>query len=156
MSWHDPNAGQSGGLPFNIPDIPALLNTWVGNFSRNTRASFSRLTLKDGIRLVIITCGYMLIARPLLMKLGAKLQAKQHEKDGASGQMDGNSLQGGQQQAKVSIPGVDSDSEEEEGGEWGRSARLRQRKLVKRAMELKEQIDSGELDSDDDIKDLLE
>jgi len=152
MSWHNPNAGQEGELPFNIPDIPALLTNWVGNFSRNTRASFSRLTLKDGIRLVIIVCGYMLVARPLLMKLGAKLQARQHEKDGqmnADGSIDGKPM------AKISIPGVDSESEEEEGGEWGRTARLRQRKLVKRAMELKERMDSGELDSDDDIKDLL-
>src|ERR1700753_3589833 len=61
-------------LPFDIPDIPALLSTWAGNAKRNTSAAFSSMTLQNWIRVIAIIGGYVLVARPVLMMLGAKAQ----------------------------------------------------------------------------------
>jgi hypothetical protein len=99
--------------------------------------------------------------RPYLMKIGAHLQARGLEKEGARMQeeraaMDANDLR---KAAAVKIPGVDSSDDEEEDreGEWGRKARVRQRKIVKKAMERHEEMLSMKgHESDKDIEDLLE
>jgi len=139
----------------SLSDIPAILNTWKNNFTRNTSEAFTRLTPKDAIRLVIIGCAYLLIVRPLLVRLGTRIQAKQHED--ANKEADAQALSG-----KVSIPGVDSDSDEDEDedeggkvGQWGRTARLRQRRVVRRALEMKERA-ALEDESDEEIREFLE
>ena len=145
----------------SFADILGLLKTWYGNFTRNTHEAFTRLTPKDAIRIVIVACAYMLIVRPFLVRLGMRVQAKQHEQANqeadSKARLNANDLRG-----NFAIPGVDSDSEDELGeksdvksGEWGRKARLRQRRVVRKALEIQER---GLLDdeSDEEIKQFLE
>jgi len=137
------------------PDVPALLKTWYGNLTRNTSEAFTNLTAKNAIRLVIIVCAYALIIRPVLVRIGARIQAKQHADANKE-----NFL--AQRTKRVAIPGVDSDSDEDEegvkadvkAGEWGRKARLRQRGVVRRLLEEKEKR-GLEDESDDEIKEFL-
>lgn len=143
----------------------ATLETWKDNFMRNSVASFSQMNAQRWIRLVAIVGAYLLL-RPYLLKLGQKVQASQMEKAQKEAEGKGevntkinaNDLRGGKKVAKVDIPGVDSDSEgESKEGQWGRKARVRQRKLVKRAMEIHEQnLADKANDSDHDLDDLLE
>ncbi|KAF2017097.1 DUF1531-domain-containing protein [Aaosphaeria arxii CBS 175.79] len=117
--------------------IGDTLSRWGGNLTRNTSAAFTDLRPKDYIRLVIIVGTYSLI-RPWLVKLGQKLQTKAHENDAAeTGEISANELRG-----KIEIPGVgDSDEDEEEEakpGDWGRNARVRQRKFVREALQKEE------------------
>jgi hypothetical protein len=147
-----PNPSQTAS-----PDLTTLLSTWAGNFQRNTSSAFAELRLQDYIRLVVIIGAYCLL-RPWLMKLGAKMQTKSHEADSAdTGLMNPNELRG-----KVEIPGVDEDSDEEEEGEgtagnWGRNARVRQRKFIREALEREEQRlrDEAEAESDKEIEEFL-
>jgi hypothetical protein len=147
-----PNPSQTAS-----PDLTTLLSTWAGNFQRNTSSAFAELRLQDYIRLVVIIGAYCLL-RPWLMKLGAKMQTKSHEADSAdTGLMNPNELRG-----KVEIPGVDEDSDEEEEGEgtagnWGRNARVRQRKFIREALEREERRlrDEAEAESDKEIEEFL-
>ncbi|OCL12124.1 DUF1531-domain-containing protein [Glonium stellatum] len=149
-----PNSSQTAS-----PDITTLLSTWAGNFQRNTSSAFAELRLQDYIRLVVIIGGYCLL-RPWLMKLGAKMQTKSHEADSAdTGLMNPNELRG-----KVEIPGVDEDSDEEEeeaaagtAGNWGRGARVRQRKFIREALEREEKRlrEETEAESDKEIEEFL-
>jgi hypothetical protein len=147
-------------------EATTALITWKGNFVRNTSASFSRMTLQNWIRLVIIVCTYALI-RPYILKLGARVQQSYLEKeakesDEAWAALHPNDLRDGRR--RVEIPGVDDGDEGVDGmgevageKEWGRKARLRQRKIVRKAMEIHEAnlTRTGE-ESDKDIEDLLE
>jgi hypothetical protein len=142
------------------PDIPSLLKSWYGNFVRNTSNAVIALTLKDAIRLVMIIGAYMLLIRPFLVQIGVRIQARQHEE--ASKEADAKArLNGNDLREKIAIPGVDSDSEtDDEGhkgdvktGEWGRKARLRQRRVVQKALLMREQRLEDE--SDEDIKEFL-
>jgi Protein trafficking PGA2 len=145
------------------PDhIASTLQTWMNNFTNQTHSAFARLTPKDVFRMVAVVGGYALIIRPLLIKLGARIQAQQHERDAKDGEQVETIDPRTGLPRKMAIPGVDSDSDEDmEGvkadaavGEWGRKARLRQRRIVRTAMEVRE----GELlaDDDDDIKEFLQ
>ncbi|KAF2190817.1 DUF1531-domain-containing protein [Zopfia rhizophila CBS 207.26] len=138
----------------------SLLSTWANNFTRNTSAAFAQMRLQDYIRLIVIIGGYCLL-RPYLMKLGAKMQTKAHEKDAVEGageaEIHPNELRG-----KVEIPGVEDSDEEEEDeeakpGDWGRNARVRQRKFIREALEREEQRlrDEQEAESDKDIEEFL-
>jgi hypothetical protein len=139
-----------------ISTIFARLKIYWGNLTTQTHNAFERMQPQDYIRLVVIIGAYALIIRPLLLKLGAKHQAMQHETDAKEGQADHDIRE------KIAIPGVDSDSEsdEEDGkadavqGEWGRKARVRQRKVVRKALELKEQV--GLEEDCADIKEFLQ
>ena len=93
------------------------------------------------------------------MKLGAKMQTRAHEKDSAEGgesaEVHPNELRG-----KIAIPGVDeSEDEEDESapGDWGRAARLRQRKFIREALEREEARlrDEAEAESDKEIAEFL-
>lgn len=109
-----------------------------------------------------------MLLRPYLLKLGAYVQESQLKKEAAAAEkeqqwrakMDANDLRGGKAVGKIDIPGVESDSEEEvveAKQQWGKKARLRQRKIVKHALKVHEQnlADKGN-ESDKDIEDLLE
>lgn len=130
---------------------------------RNFMASFSRLKPEGWIRLVWIVGAYMLL-RPYLMKLGARQQQKQHEEAAAESADTGaelhpNDLRGGK---KVAIPGVNDDDEEEKTeakpGQWGKKARVRQRKVIRETLEKEEKRLQDEQEQEDlkDIADLLE
>jgi hypothetical protein len=146
---------------FDIDDIPGTLKTWAQNISTNTHESFARLGPKDYFRIVIVIGAYALIIRPFLVKLGERAQRKQHERDAEDSTLLTEIDPRTGMPRKMAIPGVDSDSDEDEDGvkadpqigEWGRKARLRQRKVVRTAMEISE----GRLQAEDveDIKDLL-
>lgn len=141
--------------------IPELLSTWGNNFTRNTSAAFAEMRPKDYIRLVIIIGTYCLL-RPYLIKLGARAQQKAHEKDSVDtgAEIHPNELRG--TKSKIEIPGVgDSDEEEEETearpGDWGRKARVRQRKFIRDALAKEEQRlqDEQEAESDKEIEQYL-
>jgi Protein trafficking PGA2 len=154
------------GQTFYIEATKAL-STWKGNFIRNTSSSFNRMTAKNWLRLVIIVCTYCLI-RPYILKLGAKVQESYLEKEAKESDekwaaMHPNDLRAGGRK-NVDIPGVESEDEGEDGmnevvvkGEWGRKARVRQRKIVRKAMEIHEaNLTRTGYESDQDIADLLE
>ncbi|KAF2639314.1 DUF1531-domain-containing protein [Massarina eburnea CBS 473.64] len=145
-----------------MESIPDLLVSWKDNFIRNGKGAFTTMDTKSWIRMVMIVGTYCLL-RPYLIKLGARMQEKQHEKDAAdSGVTDAdvhpNELRTGK---KFAIPGVEEDSDEEvgEAGEanWGKKARVRQRKFIRKALEKEEQRlqDEQDAESDKDIADLL-
>jgi hypothetical protein len=93
--------------------------------------------------------------------MGMKVQAQHHEnankESEAEARLNGNHLRG-----KIAIPGVDSDSESDvEGdkgdvktGEWGRKARLRQRRVVRKDLEAKEKRGIDD-ESDEEIREFL-
>lgn len=142
-----------------MPGISEALSTWGHNFTHNTTAAFADMGPKDYIRLVIIIGTYLLL-RPQLMKLGARMQRKSHEKDAQdNGEADihPNELRG-----KIEIPGVgDSDEEDDENvervGDWGRNARVRQRKFIRDALAKEEArlADEQEDESDREIEEFL-
>jgi len=152
----------------------AVLTEWWARFTTNTSKSLADMTPQHWIRLVIIVGTYLLL-RPYLLKLGAYVQRKQLEKEdkqareererrGAGG-LDANDLRGGERRPRIDIPGVDTDDEDEsgvvesvkQGGEWGRKARVRQRKIVRHAVEEQERrLRQKAEESDEDIRDLLE
>lgn len=104
------------------------------------------------------------------MKLGGKLQTKEHEKDIDHDQL-GVSKDGTSKAAKISpnsLRGqveVPEDSDSEEDGEattgsevsWGKKARRRQRKMIKMLLEKEEQmrLDAQGDEEDKDIEEFL-
>ncbi|KAE9988373.1 hypothetical protein EG328_011133 [Venturia inaequalis] len=149
-------------------EATTALSTWKENFTRNTSESFSQMTPKNWLRLVIVVCTYALI-RPYILKLGAKVQQQHLEKEAKESDekwaaMHPNDLRTGGARKQVDIPGVESEDEGEDGQgevtvgrEWGRKARVRQRKIVRKAMEIHEQnlAKTGFESGDEDIADLL-
>jgi len=138
--------------------VAATLSTWKGNFVNNSEEAFTRMTTKNWLRLTVIVCSYLLL-RPYLLQLAGKVQESYMEKEaakmgmGPGTKINANDLRGGKM---IEIPGVDSDSEEDKE-EWGRKARVRQRKVVKKAMAIHEKnLRVQEMDSDEDISDLLQ
>jgi Protein trafficking PGA2 len=146
--------------------IPNLVKAGYNNFTRNIVHMWDGMGLLQYVRLIAIVGGYLLL-RPYLMKWGAKLQARQHEKelnpyelatgDGkdGKGKISPNQLRdaGG----KV-VELEESDSEEETTGtdvKWGKKARKRQRAVVKKILEDKERVRREEQEDDED-KDIQE
>jgi hypothetical protein len=141
-------------LPASLANIPSTLQTWASNFQRNATASFTNLKPKDYIRIIIIVGAYSLIVRPMLARLGSRIQAKQHSQS----ESDPSSTE--QSNEAVGIAALDPDSESDDDGgkgrvrtgEWGRKARLRQRRFLRKALEVD---DGGADDSDEEIKEFL-
>lgn len=143
-------------------NLQPTVRTWAGNFQRNTSSAFSTMRTKDYVRLIAIVGGYLLL-RPYLLKLGARAQEQQHAKESSEGDasMSPNELRGAE---KIEIPGVEdneeSEGEEGEGGksEWGRGARLRQRKFIRQALKAHEdrlRAEEEETASDKEIEQFL-
>jgi hypothetical protein len=134
------------------------IQTFARNFLKNVIDTFGSLTIEKYIRLVVIVGAYMLL-RPYVMKLGAKVQGREHEKEVDTEELEkapaltANGIRG-----QVEIPD-DSDDEEGEGeatgADWGKKARRRQRQLVKKLLEAEEQR-RRELQEDDEDKDIQE
>ena len=142
--------------PVSPSEMLAPLATWAGNFQRNTTGMFRELRPIDYIRLLTIICGYLLL-RPYIVKFGAHIQQKDHAQkveahvkriEICSGSDIGSRKSEprcekqyqSRSQSQQAIPGINSDSEDEDerekagGVEWGLRARLRQRKVVRKAM----------------------
>lgn len=133
-------------------------HTWAGNLQRNVEESVSKMTLYDYIRVIIVLGGYCLL-RPYLLQLAGRFQAKDHEREldpdemSSAAAVSPNSLRG-----QVEVP---EDSDEEEaitGTDWGRTARRRQRRLIRKILEAEEKLkaEEAELDSDKEIEEFLE
>jgi hypothetical protein len=143
-----------------MENVKEFVESRVGNLW----ASFSRLKPQGWIRLIWIVGAYILL-RPYLMKLGARAQERQHEKESAEAVSTGaelhpNDLRGGK---KVAIPGLNSDDDADEKteakpGQWGKKARVRQRKFVRETLEKEEKRLQDEQEQEDlkDVADLLE
>jgi Protein trafficking PGA2 len=91
----------------------------------------------DWLRLVVLIGGYILL-RPILLRLGAKLQEKSLEKEDK------------RRTDEVIKEEKGRDRKAKEGLEWGANARIRQRKIEERGV-----IDGEESDSDE-LEELLE
>jgi hypothetical protein len=142
--------------------MQAIIDTlveWGGNGKRNLSASFDGMTMERYLRLVAIVGAYFLL-RPYLLKWGAKIQEKQHEK--VYEDMEKKELQ--ERKAAISpnalrgLVEVPEDSEEEDGGastsgagaNWGKKARKRQRQTARKARQ-----DELESESDPEIEQFL-
>ncbi|KAI0897807.1 DUF1531-domain-containing protein [Annulohypoxylon nitens] len=124
-------------------------------FSHNVTESFSSMTPKQWIRLVIIVGAYALL-RPYIIKMGAKHQEKQLEKqfkeeEERQAQISPNQLRG-----EIGIPD-ESDDDDEQGettaSDWGKKARKRQRNVLKKMLDAEEKR-LQELQEDEEDKDI--
>ncbi|KAI9754688.1 MAG: hypothetical protein M4579_004593 [Chaenotheca gracillima] len=148
------------------------LNVWAGNFQRNIGSTFSGLSLQGYVRLIAIVGAYCLL-RPYLLKLAAKFQARDHEREldpdemsSAKAALSPNSLRG---QVAPQLP-EDTDDEDDEsdeeglryragsGVDWGKNARRKQRRMIKQLLEAdeKRRLEDEEAESDKDIEEFLE
>lgn len=118
--------------------MPSPLATYTARLTSSLSHTASRYTPQDYIRLVVIIGAYCLL-RPYLLALGAKFQAKDHERE-----LDPDELSSpAARKAVDTLRGVrdqvpdDTDSEEEDGkgADWGRGARRKQRVMVRRLLE---------------------
>ncbi|KAK9775543.1 putative Protein trafficking Pga2 [Seiridium cardinale] len=141
----------------SINQLFGLIGVVGERFATNLGASFSTMTLKHWIRLVMIVGTYLLV-RPYMVKLGAKYQEKQFEKvaeaDSAAA-ISPNQLRG-----QVDIP-EESDDEEQDleataattSSDWGKKARKRQRVMLKKLIDAEEKR-LEELQEDEEDKDI--
>lgn len=143
----------------SIQQLYGLFGLLAERFTTNLGASFSTMTVKHWIRLVMIVGTYLLL-RPYMVKLGAKYQEKQFEKqhkdDEAAAAISPNQLRG-----QVDIP-EDSDDEEvpepetsaaTTSSDWGKKARKRQRVMLKKMIDAEEKR-LQELQEDEEDKDI--
>ncbi|KAI9703798.1 MAG: hypothetical protein M1836_007568 [Candelina mexicana] len=139
--------------------LTSHLQTWASNAHHNLITATSRLSIHDYIRLVTIIGAYCLL-RPYLMKLGARFQAKDHEREidmdqvSSSAKISPNSLRG-----QVQVP-EDSESEDEGRGSgmgWGKKARRRQRMVLRKILDEEERVrrEEEETESDREIQEFL-
>ncbi|KAI1100725.1 DUF1531-domain-containing protein [Jackrogersella minutella] len=124
-------------------------------FSTNVSESFTSMTPKQWLRLVIFVGGYMLL-RPYIIKLGAKHQEKQMEKqfkeeEERQAQISPNELRGQQ----IGLPEDSDDDEQVEttASDWGKKARKRQRNMIKKLLDTEEKR-LQELQEDEEDKDI--
>ncbi|KAI9803437.1 MAG: hypothetical protein M1833_000956 [Piccolia ochrophora] len=136
----------------------STFQTWTANARNNLSSTVSRLTVQDYIRLTVIVGAYCLL-RPYLIQLGARFQAKDHEREIEPSEKDALAVEVGSdgQKARVEIP---EDTDEEDGGDsadvsWGTKARRRQRAVVRRLLEAEEKRKAEEEEERDD-KDIEE
>lgn len=144
-----------------MEDLIEYIRLRAGNFQQNAYETFSRLTPEKYIRLIVLVGAYMLL-RPYIMKLGSKLQTKEHEKEvdpeemaKAKAAISPNSLRG-----QVEVPDDTEDEDEEgetTGADWGKKARRRQRHMVRQLLEAEERLrrEQQEDDEDKDIQEFL-
>ncbi len=150
-----------------------LATSFGERVTNNLSQTFSSLTVQQWIRLVAVVGAYLLL-RPYIIKLGAKVQMKEHEKQedqAAEEQAKEKTIDG----RKVVLP-EESDSDDDDGdgdgdvgkgqaasgsttsaADWGKKARRRQRNMVKKMLaeherKLQEQQEDEE---DKDIQEFL-
>lgn len=139
-------------------DIVEYLYTLAENFQRNISETFSTMTPEKYIRLIVIVGAYALL-RPYIMKIGARVQGREHEKEvdtdemaAAAAAISPNSLRG-----QVQVPDDSSDEGEGMAGDWGKKARRRQRQMVKKILDAEAELrrEQQEDDEDKDIQEFL-
>ena len=144
-----------------IDSVLAQLQIYKANFTTQVNSVFTRITPKDIIRLVIIAGAYCLL-RPYLIKLGARFQARDHEReidqDEIQAMRKSEGYNKGSLQSRVEIPDdTDGESGEEGSGtglDWGKKARRRQRRVMRQLLEAEEQrrMDEEEAESDKELE----
>ena len=148
-----------------IDQIATRISAFATRFQTQLQARLENTTAQDYIRLVIIIGSYALL-RPYLIKLGAKFQAKDHERELDSEEVDAvrksadKSSHGDSLKGKVQIPeDTDSDSEDEgkKSTDWGKTARRRQRRVIRTMLEQEEERrkEEEETTSDKEIEQFL-
>ncbi|KAL1894752.1 hypothetical protein Sste5346_005727 [Sporothrix stenoceras] len=164
-----------------LSDVASLVG---GRFVNNLSGSFGSLNIHQWLRLVVIAGAYMLL-RPYIIKLGGRIQMKQHEADekqsladavaianGEKPAMSANDLRdgGAAKKSKVVEAVLGSDAEDESddegavpgaaasGTDWGKNARKRQRRMIRKLLEAHEQqlADAAGDEEDKDIAEFLE
>lgn len=129
----------------------------------NLRGTFEDMTLKKGIRLVIIVFVYLMI-RPYLMKFAGSRQMEQHEEEAARQKereqvaaMSANEVRG--LKVAAEIPDADDAdiAAESSATDWGSKARKRQRKVLRKMVEAHEKkLEEEQADEEDkDIEEFL-
>ena len=140
-----------------------MVSTYADRFTTNISTSFTSLTIQQWIRLVAVVGAYLL-ARPYLIKLGAKRQLAQLEAEDAAteaeraAKISPNEFRG----QKLVMPEESESEGEEEAAEssaadWGKKARRRQRKMVKNLLAAHEKklAEEQEDEEDKDIQEFL-
>ncbi|KAI1813957.1 DUF1531-domain-containing protein [Poronia punctata] len=140
-----------------------LLTLVSSRMKNNVGMTFTNMTLQQWIRLVAIVGAYALL-RPYIIKLGAKHQEKQFEKD----QQEIAEISPNQLRGQLDIPDPSDDEDEEgEGGEgttgqstgadWGKKARKRQRNMIKQLLDAEEKRlhETFDEQEDKDIEEFL-
>ena len=96
------------------------------------------------------------------MKLGAKIQAKEHEKildpdemETAKAAISPNSLRGMVEVPEDSESEGDGEEGTKTGADWGKKARRRQRQMVRKILDAEEKL-RREQEEDEDDKDIME
>ncbi|KAF4629565.1 hypothetical protein G7Y89_g8576 [Cudoniella acicularis] len=144
-----------------VSAITAQLSQWGDNFVRNSTDMYNQMTVEKYIRLIAVVGAYCLL-RPYIMKLGEKVQAKEHEKEidadeiaGPKAKISPNVLRG-YGGKEVEIEESESEPEgEATGANWGKKARKRQRQYDKKLLaEVEER--RRQLQEDDEDKDIME
>ena len=133
---------------------------YAKNFGDQLKSTYKRLTAPEYIRLIIIVGAYAFL-RPHLIQLGARFQAKDHERELDPNEI--NSMAATESTSfkdKVHVPeDTDSESEDEarKGTDWGKKARRRQRKMVRDllAADEKRMKEDEETISDKEIEEFL-
>lgn len=146
-----------------LNDAWSYFSNWRGNAGRAVTQTFTSLTIKDYIRLVWIIGGYCFLRpyleagfRKLFESGRAKEERKKAEEDAAAEAVIAEKVAKGEIPAKAADLGEWAEQDDELEADksvpqWGRGARLRQRK----AMQLMEQHMQRLKDEDDD-KDIEE
>lgn len=148
-----------------IDRIVTRVSAFATKFNTQLQARLEHTTAQDCIRLVMIVGSYALL-RPYLIKLGARFQSKDHERELDSDEVDavrksaGKSPQGDSLKGKVHIPeDTDSDSEDEgkKSTDWGKTARRRQRRVMKTMLDEdeKRRKEEEETTSDKELEQFL-
>ncbi|TGJ86032.1 hypothetical protein E0Z10_g2781 [Xylaria hypoxylon] len=123
----------------------------------NVSSSITNMTVQGWIRLIAIVGAYALL-RPYIIKMGAKFQAKQFEKDQQEvGEISPNQLRG-----EIGVPDASDDDDDDVRGEatgsdWGKKARKRQRNMIKQLLDAEEQRlhETFDEQEDKDIEEFL-
>ncbi|KAI5300481.1 hypothetical protein KEM56_002425 [Ascosphaera pollenicola] len=153
----------------NVGDVKNYIINWPSNAGSALKGTFATLSIRDYIRLVWIVGGYIIL-RPYLEKLfkfmfdrGQKKNEEgeeEEEEDLATGKtkLSANDLRG--VSSGVDYPGQEDEEESENENvkppvpQWGRAARLRQKKAIQL---IEEEYARRQAEEDDkDIEDLLE
>lgn len=164
-----------------LGDVVSLVGS---RFANNLAGSFGSLNIHQWIRLVVIAGAYLLL-RPYIIKLGGRFQMKQHEADekaslaeavaianGEKPALSANDLRGiatSKSKAAAAAAAAASDDEDDSddegaipgavasGTDWGKNARKRQRRMVRKLLEAHEQqlADAQGDEEDKDIEEFL-
>lgn len=148
--------------------IVAQIYHWANNFHRNLFHMFDDMNTTRYIRLVACVGAYLLL-RPWFVKLGEKIQAKEHEKATKAkdpyeavtkadkkNKITPNALRGAGGKTVTFADTDEEDTAEPTGVQWGKKARQRQRKVVSKLLEKNEEkLREDDEEEDQDIMELL-